>query len=1783
MRKSLICAVVCLLALLGLLIWNDGRQVESAASSRDLSAGATRSIAEVTPSVSSAVGGEPMQTPTVRGTLPYVLASETPFDKPMRLAVEASGARTLGILSKREMLIEADPVTRTRLSADRRFKALEEYRPSRKIEPALARRLQEQSTESLEVTVVALADADRDQLMRLAVANGCEILKGCLNAANTFKARMTPSVVNQFALRGDVQWMECFKRPHLMNDVAVNPEAMNVRSVWDAHGLSGAGQVITTSDSGIRYDELNERVVHRDLVNQVIGIKVSKGCVLNDLNGHGTHTAGSLVGDGTESEGQIRGTAWGAKLISWFCSTGDAGIHTPEDVNELFRPTKEEPTEIEEGIEGEEGGEGEYGYTESKVDLIFPESYAAYIHSASWGADVNGAYTSECAEFDRYVWKNPDFLPVISAGNAGSDKQTIASPASAKNVLAVGATQNLRTEPRQRDLENGDPSISAEYSSRGPCVDGRIKPDVAAPGTGVLSTRALGLDYGFGVYDDYYAYDTGTSMACPLTAGSIALVREWLLKRPEFSEADEARRPTSALMKAVVMGGARGNEEGKPDNDQGWGRVDLEETLFPSNRAVKLIDRIPFVAREELAWAIKTTNAAPLEVQLVWIDYPGVPGAEQELVNDLDLIVTCRDEGKTGYWYGNGGDLPDAVNNAESVRIAEAPAATYIIIVDCNSVLHDYLEGGAAALYIRGAFDPNAETPVDPLIRIRERNLGFQSLKYAVQKVHEGETIEVLDHALLPQNLMITNSCTIMSAENGGKPWRIARPLEGLITLQSVRSDGKGIRVLFDNLIFTSEEGDASTALCAVGTTTAALRDVTGLGRVLVYDAKGLELAGPLSDPLWVDCRETSGRGVKFAKASVDPEVVGDSAAYLLNPYNTEAAGLVSVDEDDTTILIWNDDVVPPQETAIASYDDGTGPRYFRTLRQLFAAVGGDGEVVIYKDCELTNTVTVSQTLRITSDPVGRTLTVSGLGALTVSSSGSLTLAEIGVTAGDIRRTHLITVDGGELTLDDGTDIHDIAGKKCSTIYVQNNGVVKMLEGSLIRNCLCETDKTALVNSAGICLSKSGCLLEMTGGTITGCNSAYYGAGMFVNPGAEVRVSGSASVYGNTYNTRENNVYLYNKLSRLVLAGEAYGYIGVEFQTGLAALNAEGGIFASIDSGLSAEEIEASLLTFFCDYAGSGKPELVAVQTEDGTQLMWALAPEGPQPVPELVADVRLVPADGSEPKCYLTVEEGFIVAHDGDRLELVHDADFYTDLIVTNAASLVFDGCGYTLNRRADASIFVPEGTALTLTNLTVSGANGGTTAMIRVNSGELTLDDGAVIADVAGDGDRARSGVVVWQGVFTMNPGAEIRNCSNAFIREKDGTGCGGGLLVDGGIAYLNGGTITGCSAYRAGGVFIGNKSTAYVCGDLSVFDNFDLAGEASDLIVHDLESRLVLTNALTGGIGFLPGISADPNLIGHVDPDYFETAADSQLAADAARFTHDQTGDFGVVVTNETSALLVWSSAVDTNGIFIASDEQQYGMLEGGEEVSVVPPAAIEGLVYSAEEQIGVANGIGYALTGNVATNAGDYVATATLRRSCVWTDGTRDPKTVSWSIDRAPLSIIPDALSKKHGASDPELTFTGEGLLGEDVVADAVEGALTREPGEDPGTYAIRRGTLTEAEGGNYEITFFDTTIVFTIENEEAPPEPEEPIVCVPFAFTAIKDTPEGWLLTLAPGVPSCSYALVTSDDLDAWTTNAPVTLQESDISGATSNFTFTVPSTAVKKFWKVVGNDGVKNP
>jgi hypothetical protein len=385
--------------------------------------------------------------------------------------------------------------------------------------------------------------------------------------------------------------------------------------------------------------------------------------------------------------------------------------------------------------------------------MLFQQAYdaGARIHSNSWGSAVAGDYTADSAYADEFVWGHKDMLVSFSAGNEGTDansdgavdNDSIGSPATAKNVLTVGASENARpswpcdtglaysscasqggqnsifsygsawpadfpANPLASDPSAGNAGQMAGFSSRGPTDDSRIKPDVVAPGTWILSGYSDLYQQGYDAqanpqngawqYDGWgfpmnaqYKYMGGTSMSNPLAAGGAAIVRDY------YKEAKGVMSASAALVKATLVNSAVDmadeNNDGVDDNDfpipnnhEGWGRVDLAKATGGSLNFTDVSTGLSTGASTSYASDV-TTGGGALKVTLVWSDYPSTASASVNLVNDLDLTLTAPGGGSVyrgnvfaGGWSTSGGSL-DRRNNVENVYVQGAASGTWTITV----------------------------------------------------------------------------------------------------------------------------------------------------------------------------------------------------------------------------------------------------------------------------------------------------------------------------------------------------------------------------------------------------------------------------------------------------------------------------------------------------------------------------------------------------------------------------------------------------------------------------------------------------------------------------------------------------------------------------------------------------------------------------------------------------------------------------------------------------------------------------------------------------------------------------------------------------------------------------------------------------------------------------------------------------------------------------------------------------------------------------------------------
>jgi hypothetical protein len=384
---------------------------------------------------------------------------------------------------------------------------------------------------------------------------------------------------------------------------------------------------------------------------------------------------------------------------------------------------------------------------------------AAYTNDAricnnSWGANVAGSYDVNAQTYDALVrdagatGQNRQMIVVFAAGNAGPGAKSIDSPGSAKNVITVGAAENVRSLstanggtdsagdsgcPSDMDTNSNSADDIANFSSRGPCRDGRKKPDLVAPGThitggvaqnspppppaglgsaiscftasGVCGLPGSGTtgsaDDFFPLGQQFYTVSTGTSHSTPAVSGACALLRQYFINNSNAP-------PSPAMTKAYLMNSAR-YLTGAFANDklwsanQGMGELNLGAAFDGAWRILRdqlAVEKFTAAGQTRTYSGTVPDTTKPFRVTLAWTDVPGSTTASKALVNNLDLTIAAgmnlyKGNVFNGAFSTNGG-VADGTNNVESVFLPAGAAATFTVTVSAAQINADAITNGGS-------------------------------------------------------------------------------------------------------------------------------------------------------------------------------------------------------------------------------------------------------------------------------------------------------------------------------------------------------------------------------------------------------------------------------------------------------------------------------------------------------------------------------------------------------------------------------------------------------------------------------------------------------------------------------------------------------------------------------------------------------------------------------------------------------------------------------------------------------------------------------------------------------------------------------------------------------------------------------------------------------------------------------------------------------------------------------------------------------------------------------
>ena len=383
-------------------------------------------------------------------------------------------------------------------------------------------------------------------------------------------------------------------------------------------------------------------------------------------------------------------------------------------------------------------------WTNPSLSQLEADAYnsGARVNNNSWGdGDDDGIYGGDSQEYDALVRDaqpagttyptpgNQEMVIVFAAGNAGPADQTMDQPGTAKNVITVGGADNVQLFGGEDGCGIGDDQADSAneiltLSSRGPCADGRLKPDLMAPATHVSGGVVQAPDPGpFGTADacynaysvcggvgnmfypsfqEFYTASSGTSHSTPCVAGGCALLRQYFINH-------SLTPPSPAMTKAWLMNSAR-YMTGATANDtlwsvnQGMGEMDLGMAFDGTPRLLRDQQAADtFTAsgqKRTFIGSVANTNL-PFRVTVAWTDAPGsTTGAAYN--NDLDLTVSVGGQTYLGNVFSQGLSVPggaaDEMNNVESVFCPAGAAGTFTVTVSATSINSIGVPNGSNAL-----------------------------------------------------------------------------------------------------------------------------------------------------------------------------------------------------------------------------------------------------------------------------------------------------------------------------------------------------------------------------------------------------------------------------------------------------------------------------------------------------------------------------------------------------------------------------------------------------------------------------------------------------------------------------------------------------------------------------------------------------------------------------------------------------------------------------------------------------------------------------------------------------------------------------------------------------------------------------------------------------------------------------------------------------------------------------------------------------------------------------
>lgn len=526
------------------------------------------------------------------------------------------------------------------------------------------------------VTVEVHDDVALDVARDLVLDND-GMVRGYARSINGVVAELPRTALRRLAADDRVLWVES-ALPALteLNDgsrTALNVDVLHPApyNASPSYNLDGTGIDVLVYDSGQAGDhpDFGTRLTHGDTTS---------------VSDHSTHVAGTVGADGSESAGdggaawQWRGMAPNVDIVSYgfeYDGTGTFFYTNVGDIESDWDDAKDD--------HGADLGTASLGTNLARNSMFDPVNFQCAFEGDYGAASqlMDNIVRGSLGEPYIATWANGNER---GPGTCGTQYNTTAPPACAKNPIHIGAT-------------NSNDNSMTTFSGWGPCDDGRLKPVIVAPGcqsNGDLATHStiadVFIDNSFtrncvndpsdpNNGDDFcYPYDNmcGTSMATPAVAGILSLMLQEY--RDTYNTAGEFLPSTA---KVLLMNTAADLGNAGPDYQFGYGHVDAQAAVDAVIDGLFREGEMGSTGQVD-SYAIQVpAGATQLQVSLAWDDPGAAPLSAPALVNDLDLALLDPGGGLHQPWTLNPGSPAnaattgvDTINNQEQVTV-NAPAA----------------------------------------------------------------------------------------------------------------------------------------------------------------------------------------------------------------------------------------------------------------------------------------------------------------------------------------------------------------------------------------------------------------------------------------------------------------------------------------------------------------------------------------------------------------------------------------------------------------------------------------------------------------------------------------------------------------------------------------------------------------------------------------------------------------------------------------------------------------------------------------------------------------------------------------------------------------------------------------------------------------------------------------------------------------------------------------------------------------------------------------------------